>query len=33
MLDAYDKDKDELHESYAKALGEEKNEIDLPKKV
>ena len=33
MLDAYDKDKDELHESYAKALGLEKNEINLPKKV
>ena len=33
MLDAYDKDKDELHESYAKALGVEKNEINLPKKV
>ena len=33
MLDAYDKDKDELHESYAKALGIEKNEINLPKKV
>ena len=33
MLDAYDKDKDQLHESYARALGVEKNEMDLPEKV
>ena len=33
MLDTYDQDKDKLHENYAKALGVEKNEINLPQKV
>ena len=33
MLDAYDGDKDKLHEDYAKALEAEKNEIPLPQKV
>lgn len=33
MLNAYDKDEDELHESYAKALEKEKNAINLPQKI
>ena len=33
MLDAYAEDKDKLHENYAKALGKEKSEINLPQKV
>ena len=33
MLDAHDEDKDKLRENYAKALGVEKNEINLPQKV
>ena len=30
MLDAYDADEDKLHEDYAKALGVEKHQINLP---
>ena len=30
MLDAYDGDEDKLHEDYAKALGVEKHQINLP---
>ena len=30
MLDAYDGDEDKLHEDYAKTLGVEKHQINLP---
>ena len=33
MLDAYEGDKNKLHEDYAKALEREKDEINLPQKV
>ena len=33
MLSAYDEDKDKLRENYAKALGKEKSETNLPQKV